>query len=97
MFSSCLRVEAFRAGVTLLRQDLRREWPEGPFHLVLCRNVAFTYFAPALQQQVLAELCARLVPGGLLVLGKGEALPEDAAQRGFVVEAEGLPLYRREA
>ncbi|HLL05464.1 MAG TPA: hypothetical protein VK539_33150 [Myxococcaceae bacterium] len=29
--------------------------PEGPFHLVLCRNVAFTYFAPPPQEEVLSK------------------------------------------
>ncbi|HET9452212.1 MAG TPA: CheR family methyltransferase [Aggregicoccus sp.] len=85
--------EPFRAGVRFLQQDLRREWPEGPFQLVLCRNVAFTYFAPALQRRVLGELAARLVDGGLLVLGKGETLPEDAAP-GFSAAAGALPIFR---
>lgn len=85
--------DAFRTGVTFARQDARRAWPDGPFQLVACRNVAFTYFAPELQRRVLEALAARLVPGGVLVLGKGEALPEDA--QGFAPEAEGLPLYRR--
>jgi chemotaxis protein methyltransferase CheR len=89
--------DPFRAGVRFLQQDLRHEWPDGPFHLVLCRNVAFTYFAPALQQRVLAELTARLVPGGLLVLGKGETLPEDAPPELVPEPASGLPMWRREA
>jgi chemotaxis protein methyltransferase CheR len=88
--------EAFRAGVRFEQQDVRRAWPGGPFQLVLCRNVVCTYFAPELQRRVLSELAARLSPGGVLVLGKGEALPEDLP--GFVLEpCGGWPVYRREA
>lgn len=87
--------DAFRAGVRFVQQDVRRAWPEGSFQLVLCRNVVCTYFAPELQRQVLAELAARLLPGGLLVLGKGEALPEELP--GFVLAPCGWPVYRKEA
>jgi chemotaxis protein methyltransferase CheR len=87
--------DAFRDGVSFQQQDVRREWPAGPFHLVLCRNVAFTYFAPALQARVLAELSSRLAPGGLLVLGKGESLPEDTPG-GFTRELEAPPVLLRE-
>ncbi|WNG23075.1 chemotaxis protein CheR [Cystobacter fuscus] len=71
----CLRPE-YREGLDFRREDLREHMPEGPFHLVLCRNVAFTYFAPPVQREVLARLLTRLTPGGLLVLGAHESLPE---------------------
>ncbi|ATB29366.1 CheR family methyltransferase [Melittangium boletus] len=73
----CLRPE-YREGLDFRCEDLREQMPEGPFHLVLCRNVAFTYFAPPVQQRVLAGLMERLVPGGLLVIGSQESLPEGA-------------------
>ncbi|MCY1018808.1 CheR family methyltransferase [Pyxidicoccus sp. MSG2] len=84
---------AYREGVTFLRQDLRAEMPDGPFHLVLCRNVAFTYFAPPLQREVLARLVSRLVPGGLLVIGGHESLPEHGAE--LECAAGPLPVFRR--
>ncbi|GHG78722.1 CheR family methyltransferase [Comamonas sp. JC664] len=71
----CLAQE-YRRGIDFLEQDLRSEMPDGPFDLVLCRNVAFTYFAPPLQREVLSRLVARLVPGGVLVIGGRESLPE---------------------
>ena len=49
--------------------------PDGPFDLVLCRYLAFTYYDEELQREVLARLRARLAPGGLLVLGAKERLP----------------------
>jgi len=88
----CLAPE-LRDEPTFRCQDLRAELPAGPFHLVLCRNVAFTYFAPPLQREVLTRLVERLVPGGLLVIGAHESLPEDAA---VLERAAGpLPVFRK--
>ncbi|MCP3140106.1 CheR family methyltransferase [Pyxidicoccus xibeiensis] len=88
----CIAPE-YREGLRFACQDLRTEWPEGPFHLVLCRNVAFTYFAPPLQREVLARLVERLVPGGLLVIGGHESLPEDSTD--LERAAGALPVFRR--
>jgi chemotaxis protein methyltransferase CheR len=67
-----------RHRVTVARHDLRDPPPTGPFDLVLCRNAAFTYFAPDAQRAVLAHLAAALRPGGALVLGLHETLPDPA-------------------
>jgi chemotaxis protein methyltransferase CheR len=64
-----------REGVTIVRQDLRLDAPAGPFDLVLCRNLAFTYFTLPLQRQVLARIKERLAPRGYLVIGAHERLP----------------------
>ncbi|MBN1209794.1 MAG: chemotaxis protein CheR [Myxococcaceae bacterium] len=88
----CLAPE-LREGLTFRCEDLRAEMPAGPFHVVLCRNVAFTYFAPPLQREVLARLVERLVPGGLLVIGAHESLPESAIP---LERAAGpLPIFRK--
>jgi chemotaxis protein methyltransferase CheR len=65
----------YRAPVTFLVQDIRERAPEGPFHLILCRNLVFTYFDEALQRKTLQRLIDRLVPGGAMVVGNLEALP----------------------
>jgi len=70
--------DLLRAGIDFRRQDLREGMPEGPFHLVLCRNVAFTYFDEPLQREILARMAARIVPGGALVIGIHESLPPAA-------------------
>jgi chemotaxis protein methyltransferase CheR len=70
--------EELRASVELRCQDLRTATPEGPFHLILCRNLAFTYFAPAVEEMVAALLTALLAPGGALLVGKDERLPAGA-------------------
>jgi chemotaxis protein methyltransferase CheR len=72
----CVRPE-LRGDVEFRCQDLRREAPEGFFDLVLCRNVAFTYFAADLQREVLARICDALRPGGALVIGLHESLPDE--------------------
>ncbi len=65
----------YRRRVSLARQDIRHEAPPGLFHLILCRNLAFTYFDDQSQSQVLTRLSSKLVPGGALVLGSHETLP----------------------
>jgi chemotaxis protein methyltransferase CheR len=65
----------FRQGIEFRQQDLRRDLPDGPFSLILCRNVAFTYFDESLQRETAVALRKRLTLGGALVLGRHEALP----------------------
>lgn len=76
----CVRGE-LRRGVGFARQDIRAEMPAGPFDLVLCRNLAFTYFDAPGQEETAARLAARLAPGGFLVLGCHEKLPAAVAGR----------------
>ena len=71
----CVRAR-HRDGLRFIRQDIRRQAAEGPFDLVLCRNLAFTYFEPELQADVLARIAAALAAGGYLVIGSHERLPD---------------------
>jgi chemotaxis protein methyltransferase CheR len=68
--------EEFRRDVTLVKQDIRHELPAGDYHLILCRNLALTYFSEELQKQVVAAILTRLVPKGFLAVGTRELLPE---------------------
>jgi chemotaxis protein methyltransferase CheR len=83
-----------RSRVAFLVQDIRKAAPEDRFHLVLCRNIAFTYFDPALQQDVLARISERLFPGGAFVAGIHESLP--AGCRVFKPWPGGRGIYRKE-
>lgn len=67
--------DAVRRGVELRPGDIRDTWPEGPFDLVLCRNLAFTYFDDALARETLERIRASLRPGGVLVIGRQDRLP----------------------
>jgi len=82
----------FRQYVEFQQQDVRSDAPTGPFHLVLCRNLVFTYFAGELQREVLRRIADHTVPGGFLVIGKQEVVPEGAA--GFLPRDAKLGIYQ---
>jgi chemotaxis protein methyltransferase CheR len=65
------------ARVTVARHDLQDPPPDGPFDLVLCRNVAFTYLDEDRRRAVLAGLASAVRAGGALVIGLHETLPAD--------------------
>ncbi len=90
--SLCLLPE-FRQDVRFLMQDIRSSMPDGPFDLILCRNLVFTYFDETLQRRLLRELIERLVPQGFLVLGTHETLPAEGLD--LTVIGHSLPIYRR--
>jgi chemotaxis protein methyltransferase CheR len=70
-----------RRDVEFRRHDIRSAPLQEEFDLVLCRNLAFTYFVVSLQRAVLASLRSCLVRRGVLVVGAHETLPEDAGTR----------------
>lgn len=70
----CLK-ERYRKSVRFMQQDIRREQPPGPFHLIFCRNLVFTYYAADLQKEIMALILDRLHPGGAFVIGSHEQLP----------------------
>jgi len=87
--------DTFRERIGFAAQDIRCEFPAGPFHLVMCRNLIFTYFADPVQRAVLTRIATRLAPGGILLVGRHEALPSehpdwvpDAARQGFFRQAD---------
>lgn len=90
----CLK-PAYRSLVEFRQQDVRTALPDGPFHLILCRNLVFTYFDEAQQAKTLAELQTKLLPGGWLVVGVRETLPAEAG--GLTKVSERLGLYRKES
>jgi chemotaxis protein methyltransferase CheR len=68
--------DELRARIDFRTQDLRVDMPEGPFDVILCRNVAFTYFDEPGQRTVAQRLCDRLLAGGALVVGQHEEPPD---------------------
>ena len=65
--------ERVRRRVTFALHDVRDDPPAGPFDLVLCRNLVFTYFDEATQRAALQRFACVT---STLVIGAHEALPE---------------------
>jgi chemotaxis protein methyltransferase CheR len=86
---------ALRALVEFRVHDLGEQPPAGPFDLVLCRNLVFTYFAEPLRTEVARRLLATLVPGGALLAGAREPVDHGAL---CLDPLAGVPgLFRRQA
>ena len=88
----CLK-SAFQEGIQFELSDLRKQMPDGLFHLILCRNLAFTYFEPILQQKILERLLHRLVPKGILVIGQKESLPIEGTSQ--LIKLSSLEIYQK--
>jgi chemotaxis protein methyltransferase CheR len=70
----CLQT-AFMRPVLLVEHDVRTPAPATSLHLILCRNLVYTYYERDLQLEITTRLHAALRPGGVLVLGSHETLP----------------------
>jgi chemotaxis protein methyltransferase CheR len=87
-----LRAE-FQQEVEFRVLDIREEQPDGPFDLVLCRNLVFTYFDEELQRDLASSIVERLVPGGALVIGIHEQLPPGVTR--LIEDRPELGIHRR--
>ena len=85
---------AYRQSVNFKAHDIRSAAPEDSFDLVLCRNLAFTYYDTGLQRETARKIASVQRSGGLLVLGAHERLPDGLED--YAPWREGLPLYRRQ-
>jgi chemotaxis protein methyltransferase CheR len=88
----CVR-EAFRESVTFARQDIRLSVPDTRFDLILCRNVVLTYFEPEVRHAVMRRVADALRPGGALVVGVHETLPQGMDE--LVAWPEARAVFRR--
>jgi chemotaxis protein methyltransferase CheR len=82
----------FHGQVEFRQEDIRTDAPAGSFHLVLCRNLVFTYFVEELQRAVLQQIIKHMVCGAFLVIGKQENLPESV--KGLLPYNLDLGIYR---
>lgn len=85
--------DTFREGIDFVTQDIRCELPAGPFHLVMCRNLVFTYFAESVQRATLTRIASRVAPGGILLIGNHESLPSERPD--WVVYADRSVFFRK--
>lgn len=68
------------------------EVPGGLLDPVLRRNLVFMYFCDGLQAEISRALQQRIVPWGVLVLSRHEALSSGSA--GLQEITRNLPVYR---
>ncbi len=61
--------------VRFIEHDILSDEPPDMMDLVLCRNLAFTYFGPGLRERTVRLLHSAIRPGGYLVIGRTESLP----------------------
>ena len=88
----CLEPE-YRHGVRFMQQDIREQQAEGPFDLVLCRNLVFTYFDKARQSALQQRIVDTMRAGAALVLGAHEQLV--GTELGLTAWFEQQAIYRR--
>ena len=87
----CLRAP-WKSCVDFLKQDITTTQPRGPFDLVLCRNLTFTYFDEAVARRILGQVAQQTTVDGFLVVGRYETVPSCVP---FVSCAPGLGVYAR--
>ena len=85
--------EPFKENIRFVQQDIREGRPAGQFHLILCRNLVFTYFEEQLQRTLLGVLSERLLPEGMLVIGTHESLPPGTDR--LIPYDGGLGIYEK--
>ncbi len=83
----------FRRAVRFEEYDIRTQQPAGPFDLVLCRNLAFTYFDDDLQLRMLRRLFDVMRDGAALVIGVHEHLPDSTL--GLCAWTGAVPVFRK--
>ena len=90
-------------GTFSLRHDLSQKiewfehnliWEPLPMnnHLIFCRNLVYTYFVDALQDEITRRFHQALVAGGFLVVGRKDRLPHGTEELFRLVEH---PLYQK--
>lgn len=88
----CLK-SRLRGKTSFCQQDIRDRQISGPFHIIFCRNLVFTYFENPLQLAMLAYIRDNLVDGGALILGGHETLPEGCS--GFEPWSRQRAIFRK--
>ncbi len=84
-----------RVLVSFERHDIVSGIPKRGMDLVFCRNLLI-YFQKELQEKVLNNLHTALNPGGFLILGKTETIPEQMRDYFEVVDLKER-IYRKES
>lgn len=85
--------EEFKDGIEFILEDIRETRPPGRFHVILCRNCVLTYYEEDLQQKIMKKVVEKLLPGGFLIVGKGESLPKDLTD--LIIDKKRSGIHRK--
>ncbi len=80
--------------VTFMKQDIRKEMPEGQFDLVFCKNIVGMYFAREKAIEVFNRIATKIRPGGFMITGNHEPVPADSLHD-IRVFNRGLNIYQK--
>ncbi len=78
--------------ITWVEHNLIWDPPFPGNHLIFCRNLAYTYFTEPLQQKITHHFHESLLPGGLLITGRKDRLPQGSER---LFQQRQHPLYER--
>ena len=88
--------DELREGIRWKLHDLTVDAPpERDFHIIFLRNNLLTYYRDEIVKGALPPIVGSLVPGGYLVIGRKEQLPD--LLKGFHTLPEVSCLYRKQA
>jgi chemotaxis protein methyltransferase CheR len=83
---------AFLDRVLWMEHNLLWDPPIPGNHLILCRNLAYTYFTEPVQQEITRRFHQAILPDGLLVVGRKDQLPPGAEH---LFKCAEHPVYQR--
>jgi chemotaxis protein methyltransferase CheR len=83
---------AFPDRILWMEHNLLWDPPVPGNHLILCRNLAYTYFTDPVQQEISRRFHQALLPGGFLVIGRKDRLPPGAEH---LFRRAEHPVYER--
>jgi chemotaxis methyl-accepting protein methylase len=93
---ACFRIaDELREGIRWQVHDLTVDAPpERDFHILFLRNNLLTYYRDEIVKAALPAIADCLVPGGYLVIGRKEQLPDSL--KGFHPHRSVSCLYRKQ-
>jgi chemotaxis methyl-accepting protein methylase len=87
--------EELREGIRWKLHDLTADTPpERDFHIIFLRNNLLTYYRGVIVEAALPAIVDSLAPGGILVIGQKERLPDFL--KGFDPHPEVSCLFRKQ-
>lgn len=67
---------SYRKNIVWKHHDFFTAPPDSEFHAIFLRNNLLTYYSPPIQSTTLDKILRSLLPGGFLIIGSHETLPE---------------------